>query len=51
MPACRLFYIPIPSVGRCPSGQLYLPEGGSPALRRFVELLRQTMAEDPVRSE
>lgn len=42
-----LRYIPIPECRALSFGAVYLPEGGSPALRRFVELLRQTMAEDP----
>ena len=42
-----LRYIPIPECRALSFGAVYLPEGGSPALRRFVELLRQTMAVDP----
>ena len=42
-----LRYIPIPECRVLSFGAVYLPEGGFPALRRFVELLRQTMAEDP----
>ncbi len=40
-----LRYIPVPECRPLSFGAVYLPEGASPALRRFVELLRQTMAQ------